>query len=372
MTRSRSTSIVSIAAYLVGIAGCTGELASGETPVPGSALVVTTDYETGAYAAVDPVRRSAVPNVEIIHQDAVCRADPVTGYVFIVARRLADAIEVVDTAGSWDLFAEYSVGAGTNPQDIAIVSAERAYVARYDEPSLLVVDPLDGAELGTVDLSPYADGDGSPEAAWLLVHGDRVYTAMQKLVDFAVDGPSSVAVVDAASGQVEREITLAGANMYGKMRYAAAIDRIPLILVGRFGELDGGIQLLDPNDDTVSPYVVTEAALGGDLSDAVIASAEMGFAVIGVPAEDGEKTRLVGFDPSTGEVGQTLVESDGWDLGFIELDADGDELWVADRNPTRPGVRIFDAATGTELTDRPIDVGLPPFMICFPEGAKEV
>jgi len=359
---------VSFVACLAQVPACVPELGTCETPVPDSALVVTTDYETGAYAAVDPASRRAVPTCDVIHQDAVCRADPVTGFVFMVSRRLADAIEIVDTAGSWDLVTEYSVGAGTNPQDIAVVSAERAYVARYEEPSLLVVDPLDGTELGEVDLTPYADDDGAPEAAWLLVHGDRVYAALQKLVDFEVDGPSSVAVVDAASGEVVREIVLAGANMYGKMRYAAAVDRIPLILVGRFGELDGGIQLLDPNDDTVSPYVVTEAALGGDLSDAVIASAEKGFAVIGVPAEGGATTRLVAFDPGTGEVGETLIESDGWHLGFIELDGDGDELWVADRNPTRPGVRVFDAATGAELTGAPIDVGLPPFMICFPAG----
>jgi hypothetical protein len=372
VTRSNTGLFVPLAVCLACCPACGPEATLCETPVPGSALVVTTDYETGAYAAIDPASRRAVKTCDVIHQDAVCRADPMTGFVFIVSRRLADAIEIVDTASSWDLVAEYSVGAGTNPQDIAIVSAARAYVARYSEPSLLVVDPLDGAELGAVDLGPYADADGAPEAAWLLAHGDRVYAALQKLVDFAVAGPSSVLVVDAASGEVVREIALAGANMYGKMRYAPAVDRVPLILAGRFGELDGGIQLLDPNDDTVSPYVVTEAALGGDLSDAVIAGADLGFAVIGVPAEGGAATRLVSFDPGTGEVGETLIDSDGWHLGFIELDPDGDELWVADRNPTQPGVRVFDAATGAELTDRPIDVGLPPFMICFPQGAKEV
>jgi hypothetical protein len=355
-------------AALAGLAACAPGLDPAETPAAGSALVVTTDYETGAYAAIDPVARSAVPTIEVIHQDAVCRADPVTGNVFIVSRRLADAIEVVDTAGGWNVVAEYSVGAGSNPQDVAVVAPDRAYVARYAEPSLLIVDPLGGAAIGEVDLAPWADDDGSPEAAWLLAHGDRVYAALQKLVGFEVDGPSSVVVVDAASGAVEREIGLAGANMYGKMRYAAAIERIPLVVVGRFGVLDGGIQLLDPADDTVSPYVVTEAALGGDLSDAVIAGPALGYAVIGVPADGGARTRLVAFDPGTGEVGATLIESAGWHLGFLELAPGGGELWVADRNPQLPGVRIFDAATGAELTDAPIDVGLPPFMICFPEG----
>jgi hypothetical protein len=365
MTRTLLGSVAACAACL---AACDPGPISTETPAPGSALVVTSDYESGAYAAIDPATREAVPTVDVIHQDSVCRADPITGHVFIVERRLADAVGIVDTAGSWKLIAEYSVGAGTNPQDLAVVSAKRAYVARYAVPSLLVVDPLSGAALGAVDLSSYADEDGSPEASWLLVHGDRVYVALQKLVDLEVEGLSSVAVVDAASGEVEKEIVLAGANTYGKLRYAKAVDRIPLIEAGRFGVLDGGIQLLDPGDDTVSPWVVTEAALGGDLSDAVIAGADLGFAVIGVPTEGGAKTRLVSFDPSTGEVGETLIESEGWQLGFIELDEDGDELWVADRHPSLPGVRVFDVATRAELTATPIDVGLPPFMICFTAG----
>jgi hypothetical protein len=368
MHRSWMALCVSLAAP----AACTPEPAPCGTPIPGSALIVTTDYETGAYAALDPAARRAVPKCDLIHKDAVCRADPVTGYTFVVSRLGADAVEIVDTAVTWEVIGEYSVGAGTNPQDIAVVSADRAYVARYKEPSLLVVDPLDGAALGEVDLSAYADDDGAPEAAWLLAHGDRVYVALQKLAGYEVDGPSSVAVVGAASGEVEREIPLAGANVYGKLRYAVAIDRIPLIEAGRFGALDGGIQLLDPNEDTVSPYVITEAALGGDLADAVVAGWDRGFAVIGVPAEGGAKTRLVAFDPSTGEVGATLIDDDEWELGFMELDPDGDELWVADRSADAPGVRVFDTATGGELTSRPIDVGLPPFMICFPQGAGEV
>ena len=276
--------------------GCAPDAGTHPTPETGSALVVTTDYESGAYAAVDPASLTAVPTIDLIHKDAICRADPITGRTFIVSRLGADAIEVVDTADTWDVVAEYSLGAGTNPQDIAVVSPDRAYVARYTEPSLLVVDPLTGAQLGTVDLSAYADADGSPEAAWMLAHGDRLYVAIQKLDKighYAVTGPSSVLVLDAATGDVLKERVLAGANMYGQMRWAPSIGRVPLVIVGAFGALDGGVQLLDPADDSLSPYVVTEQALGGDLSDAVIASATRGYAVVGVSAGGGEAARRV-------------------------------------------------------------------------------
>lgn len=370
MLQTKIAPLVLIAASVFTSAGCTPERAPHAIPPPGSALVVTTDYETGAYAAIDPSSYVAVSNIDIIHKDAICRADPTTGHVFIVSRLGADAIDIVDIYGTWDIATEYSVGAGTNPQDIAVVSASRAYVARYAESSLLVLNPFTGAQSGSVDLAAYADADGLPEAAWMLARGDKIYVALQKLVDAEVDGRSSILVIDATTGLVEKEIVLAGANMYGKLRYAAAVDRIPLIEVGAFGALDGGIQLLDPATDTVSAYIVTEQVLGGDLSDAVIASVTRGYAVIGVPNGNGQETHLVAFDPSTGAVGETLIESDGWHLGFLELTPDGDELWVAERNPKQPGVRVFDAATGTEILAAPIDVGLPPFMICFPETQR--
>jgi hypothetical protein len=52
------------------------------------------------------------------------------------------------------------------------------------------------------------------------------------------------------------------------------------------------------------------------------------------------------------------------DLSDLELNERG-EMYVLDRTPAAPGVRVFRAADGVELTKQPLDVGLPPFQVVF-------
>ena len=79
------------------------------------------------------------------------------------------------------------------------------------------------------------------------------------------------------------------------------------------------------------------------------------------------QTTLVSFNPQTGEMLGEVIASDSWDYNAIELNPEGTELWLADAAMTNPGIRIFDIETDQELTESPIDVGLPPFAICFVE-----
>ena len=46
-------------------------------------------------------------------------------------------------------------------------------------------------------------------------------------------------------------------------------------------------------------------------------------------------------------------------------EADRKQLWLADRTRNKSGIRIFDVQNDDEITSGPIDVGLPPFAICF-------
>jgi len=160
-------------------------------------------------------------------------------------------------------------------------------------------------------------------------------------------------------------VKLTATNPVGVFRYADSIQRVVVSLAGAFGVLDGGIEYFNPADHTVSGLVITEETLGGDIVDAVVVSEHKGYAVIGVYQGNAATTRLVSFDPSKGELIAQIIASEGWDIGHIELTPNGSELWVADRTRDNPGIRIFDTADDLEITDEPIDVGLPPMMICF-------
>ena len=76
---------------------------------------------------------------------------------------------------------QYSTGNGSNPHDIAFVSEEKAYISRYGRTHLLVVNPVTGDSLGSVDLSTFADADGLPETSQLAVHGGHLFAACHRL-----------------------------------------------------------------------------------------------------------------------------------------------------------------------------------------------
>ena len=355
-------------ALIAGLTSCgeSGPMRPGQALSGDQALVVTSDYRTGSYAWIDLDDLEVQQSGLALHPDAVCRTDAITGAAFLIARFGSDSITVIDPAYSAKIDNQYSVGQGSNPQDMAVVDPERAYVTRLAEETLLVVHPLTGKQLGQVDLSAWADEDGLAEPGWIVFDGDKIWLALNRLVDFQPAGSSAVLRIDAASGEVEAEIVLSGTNPFARMRLASGPGKFVIGQSGRFGQLDGGVELLDPGDGSLSGFVITERALGGDITDALLLSNDKGYAVVGELQPDGSAlTRLVRFDPTTGSVTGVLDQAEGFDHSFIELSPDGKQLWVTDRRRSSPGVRIFDTADDSELTQAPIDLGLPPFMICF-------
>jgi hypothetical protein len=338
---------------------------AGQPPGRGQALVVTSDYQDGSFALIDTETLDAWTSPLVFHPDAVCRYDPLTRSPFMISRLGADAVAVLDPEQGWTVAAEYTVGSGSNPQDIAVVAPDRAYVLRYAEPEALVVHPQTGAVQGRVDLGAYADADGVPEMAYGLVHGGRVYVALQRLVDFAPGDYSSLLVLDGAGGTVEREIRLTASDPFAPLRHVPALDAISVPEVGLFGELDGGVELLAPDAAGPAGLAVTEAELGGDLVDALVVDATRGYAVIAVADGGGQHTELVRFDPSSGRRQATLLAAAGFDYSFMALSPDRRQLWLTDRTRSAPGVRVFSVADDRQLTAEPIATGLPPFMICF-------
>lgn len=346
-----------------------------EPSTPVAALVVTSDFESGSYSTVDLSTHAVNADVAAIHPDAVCRFETNLRRPFIIERFGADAVDVIAPDKHWAVARQYSVGAGTNPQDIAAVSGERAYVARLGSPELLVVHPLTGKSIEAIDLSVYADDDGVPDVTWLYALDGEVFALLARLENFKPTDESTLLVLDGATGAVETAIPLTHTNPSGKLRYHPTLNRFVIIETGGFsslggaGDLDGIVELFDPITRTVSGPVITAEALGGDIIDAVIVSATNGVAIIEKGAGNDLVTELVAFNPATGQKGEVIQTADTWAYSALALTPDGAQVWLADRTRTNPGIRIFDADSLDPLTDAPIDVGLPPFMICF--GAPE-
>jgi len=339
-------------------------------PTDRLAFVALTDFQTGSFGTLTldtPRTITPASPQRTINSDAAARASG--GRVYIVNRFQADNIQTLDPSRDFATVSQCSTGNGSNPHDIALVSSTKGYVTRYGFTTLLIVNPSVGADcagftLGSVDLSQFADADGIPEMDQMAIVNGKLYVSLQRLNRndaFAPAGPGMIAIIDTATDKVGGQITLSGENPFGETK-GLIVDNGTLVIgeAGRLGVNDGGIERVDFTTGMAEGFFITEADLGGDLNDFVLVSDHLGYAIT---AGNDFSNSLVAFDPTTHSVTKTLLSAGSF-LSDIELD-DRDELFVADRSITKPGVRIFRASDGSEITHAPLDLGLPPFDILF-------
>lgn len=331
------------------------------------AVVLATDYETG-YANVLGLE---APYPRSLNLDAVCADASMRAHgdrVYVVGRFGCDHVQVLDATQGFATLAQWSTGNGTNPQDIEIIAPDKAYVSLYEQDHLLVADPRNGATLGTISLAAFADADGLPEAAEMVRVGDRVFVALQRLDrldNYRANNPSLMVVVDCVTDQVVdvnplqpgvQAIPLSGRNPFAEMVLDPVRGKILVAETGNFGALDGGIEFVDPQTLVAEGWFASEAALGGELTAVRLWHDCSGFALV---SDDLFRTKLVRFDRCTGMVLSTPWQSSGFDLCDLEIDAH-DQVLVSDRDLLTPGVRIFRAQDGVQITTTPLAFGLPP------------
>jgi len=339
------------------------------------AFVLSSDFaNVGSYSTItlEPPRR-VQKDLGQTHSDAIGRV--FGDRVYVVNRLGQDNVQVINPTSGATVSA-CSIGNGSNPQDIAFVDQNKAYVTRFQDGFISIVDPTvpptcQGFKRGRIDLSGFADADGNPELGRMVMVGTRLYVAVLRLDRdrrFVPAARGLVAVVDTTTDtviDVEPDtpeldaIELVGENPFG-MAYDAASNRVWVWESGNFFVTgDGNIEAVDPITNRIERIVATEEGLGGSITVVAPYSRERAFAVV---ADDQFNNSLVAFSPLTGARLERLHRADGF---FPDVAVDGrGSVWLADRTLRRPGVRIFDASSGA-LIEGPIDVGLPPFNILF-------
>ena len=351
--------------YRISILAVSLLLLANSSSAQSDLFVITTDFSTGSTAFLAANAAEAEVNLLGIHSDAVGHYHD--GRVYIVNRLGQDNILVLDAMDLRTPLTQFSVGNGANPHDIEIVAPDKAYVTRYDVASLLIVNPQNGAELGEIDLSTFADADGLPEVSQIVRVGDRLYLSCQRLDRNSGWGPADVSyliVVDLATDtlvdvdpNVEgvQGIALSAANPNSM---AVVGEQIAVGVVVNFGDRAGGVEIVDTATNRSLGLAVSEEDLGGDITFMVLVDQTRGYAVV---ADENFANSVRPFDLSSGNVGAPLENISG---GFIpNLAVDGDRLIVADRgsfsDPASAGLKFYNAATGAFLSG-PIDTGLPP------------
>ncbi len=346
--------------------------ALADRPRQQRAFVITTNFTAGSFATMELDEPRAVTpssSERRVHQDAVVRVRD--GLVYVVNRLFGDNLQILDPEDDYRTILQCSTGNATNPHDIAFASDDKAYMTLYEESELLIVNPRAQPDcsdfvIGSIDLEDVADPDGIPDMSQMVIVGQRLYVGLQLLDINSVlrdpTGPSRLAVIDITTDTLIDTIELTGENPFSATKgLTVRKGKIWVANAGQFEVMDGGLESVDLARGESDGIVVSEDQLGGDITDFVFVADDLAYALVSRP---GFVTALVSFDPTTGSINDTLLESEGFSLFDIELNDRG-ELFLADRRRQQDGIRIYRAEDGVELTDEPIDLGLAPFEIVF-------
>ncbi|MBU1627792.1 hypothetical protein KKB18_10525, partial [bacterium] len=326
--------------------------------------VTNTDFQSlGTLSIIDPVSKAAVTNdVETLSSDPIVCV--YKDKLYIVNRYQSDNIQVIDPAKGYKTTLQFSTGNGSNPQYIAFASESKVYISRYDTKfnDLLIVNPLTGAEIGTIDMTPYSDNDDkTPRPNQMLMLNDELFVLIQDLNASWDDfGISKVVVINTMTDEVTKSIPLVGKDPYS-IKY---LPETGLIYLSDRGlswpyTLSGGIEVIDPFKKVTLGLLIDDDVLKGNCGEMEILSATKGYIIV---SDENFSKSIVAFNPQSGEIYGSIYDSPGSVIESIELTDDG-YLVIAERYESLLGVMFIDTADD-KLIEGPISTGsLPPFAL---------
>jgi len=340
-----------------------------------TAFVYITDFWQSALLSTYTVGEGAVSDLDLsIYTDAKLAANG--GNVYVIEGVGADDILIVDPAETAAPVGNYSVGNATNPYNILPLNEKTAYVVRYDSPEILIVNTATGAELGTIDLSSYADEDGLPETSTSILVDTTLYVGMQFLnrTDMswnpirnglvAAISTNMNAVVDTFALTVKNPLAMditsdGSALLIGGGQHISFFDPTTQQDLIDAALAEAGVDKL--NLDTGEVSRITEGAdLNANVSAVCVAPGDSVAWIIAAETV-WPNTAVYKIDIATGAVLDSLEEPTA--ASALAVSTDGD-LLVGEGGMGPFGILTYDAATG-DLTHGLVNTALAPAAAVF-------
>lgn len=335
------------------------------TACPGDFAVLTTasdDYSVGALATVCLDDLSVQDSLASIAGDA--QVEVSEGAVWVLNRSSQNSLRRYEPglwgAPTW----EVSTGEGSNPQSVA-VCGDRVWVSRYESNSLLRLDPADGAVLGEVDLSTWADDDGLAELSDLVAVGDTLVVAAQQLDrdNGWLPAGGAVLALSCADGALERAW-----NPGPNPTLEPVGDGRVLVRTGVYFDAagasayDGTVRLLDVEGGNLGEPILQEGALQRNVGAAALAAESL----IALSSSEDWRYQVL-CQPLAGGSPVDLVDTTAF-LPSLRANRRG-EVWVTARSSwadasAAGGVRVVDAA-GCAVASDGLTTTLDPVDIAF-------
>ncbi|MEM1009933.1 MAG: hypothetical protein AAGJ35_13125, partial [Myxococcota bacterium] len=289
--------------------------------------------QSGLIEAIDRKQSVLMPSLVPISEDAVLR---VWGdRLFVINRYTHDNIQVLD-AGTRRLVKQFSVGAGSNPQDVVVVG-EKLYVSCLGLASIQVYSTKTWSKLGEISLAELSErtgkscsisedcvgelcvegvctSDSLPELARMhLFQGRYLFVMAQRLLrkkNFSPGAKGALAVIDTVKDQWIGTIELAGENPV-TWQFMPEREELMIAQVGKWADhsgsplLDGVLQSVSLRSRRALDVRVREKDLGGGMG---------AFALVGdhlwmIRTGKNWRTELVTYDLERKRLGKTWMSS---------------------------------------------------------------
>ncbi len=376
MNRKTTNMIIAIL-FFVTISGCSENKTSGGGASPSFGFVITNDSGVGNLTTITSTTprntEKDILGTTVLHSDSVIRS--FGRFIYVIQRLGANSIVVIDPNNPNTPIANYTTNdtdnpTQSNPHDMDFVSNSKAYISRYGLNTILIVNPLSGEQLGTIDLSQFSDSDGIVEMDQMVIIGDKLFVSLLRLdrdTFFAATNDSYLVVIDTNTDQLieaspgENKVLLAGRNPFS-VNYLASTDRIYVSNVGFFSTTGdfGGIESINPNSGLSEGMLIHDDNFNGPLGTIAILSETIAYVTV---FDANFNNFVVPFNLTTRQIDPALT---GIGTGFIPslaFDKSG-FLYVTDRDPANPGLQVFNTTTN-QKEEGPIDTGLSPNDVIF-------
>ncbi len=273
----------------------------------------------------------------------------------ILDRFGGDTVTVLDR--DLELLGQVSSGAGSNPQDSAVIG-DTLYVVAWDATGVLVFDlgNLNAGIKRTIDLMSLDTTDGMPDCNSIIAVEERLYVSCQIMdrATFQPRGVGKVAVINTNTDSLETVLELASSNPFAQF---AKTDLGDLVFSTAPGAIIGATNNTGCVERISTETPAVEACLSSNQDRNAYARQVLpvGESLLFVNVPDATSANIQ--KSSGGSVTDLELQNLGSNVGNITACPTG-ELIVDDTTRSARGVRVYDADYAP-LHSAAIDVGWP-------------
>ena len=333
-------------------------------PRAARSVIVSGDFAAaGVLSTIDLPGLRVRPN----RVDGVAGTDPflrqIDDRIYIVNRLGGDNVTILD-ARTLELIDQISTGAGSNPQDVAVVG-NKLYLPALATAGVVVIDRGAGNARTTIAIDGI-DPDDVPDCVSAYAVDTRVFVACGVLDGtFTPRGDGVVAVIDTATDTVTRTFDLPDPNPTGLFARTPATSLyggdLVIGLVPDYQNFATGClaRVAVGPTPAANGCAATNSDLGGYANHVSVDpdGLLLWVAVDGFDASFHPFGKLRGIDFESGAIWEWSVSPDAQVIVDVAA-CPGGMVVVADRATGATGIRVYEGIE--ERTTTPLDIGMPP------------